>query len=457
MQPPHLDVGEPSGRRRRDFFYNSVLLPLLFFVSTGFASSSIWLSAFVNLSAHASVSLRRKLAVVSRSSCMSLYGSSTTGPNFFWGIPQPVEFLAGYSRRSSSMLLACSALPSTRRVNAVLCSTSNSRGSPSNPWIYTPQSYPHGSAPHQPDPPPSIDCYLPRISMVLTTYSSIVVASVSTVNAPSQTNVYSRRHLGVEDGSCWVSCYGSVSGLRGIPLTVSPLFTSTHKPSPPPSPSGLVLSHKIMRLGLVDPTVPDDFSASLTVSQPMYLWGMLIILINFLKISGGFIGFFTETYLHTMPYLSFAKKLQPFHLPVDSSGISSLSLLASFSPEKRSILSPISFLRSVFPPNVKWRCMPMSIIVCLSCEAVCSGPEDATEFVSTIFRGADWVSTSHFKVTISQVSGTAVKLDFSTHSSFSLNSLSSYLRGFSTSMAYVVLSFVHRVCLNSVLICSPSI
>ncbi|CAN7000681.1 unnamed protein product, partial [Brassica oleracea var. botrytis] len=386
-----------------------------------------------------------------------------------------------------------------------------------SPWIYFPESYPHGSAPHQPDPPSSLACCLPRVSVVSTSCSSLVVVSAATINTPSQTDISSRRQLGVEDGSCWLSCYRSARSVifRGIPLTVSPPFTSIHKPFPPPSPSVLVLKHllplresdsfrhatpphvsstpvdrrspafllspnqnhsftwrytvldnptyrwrcsvhfelghKVMRLGLVDPTVLDDLLVNPTVSQPMLLWGMLIFFINFLKISGGFIWIFTETYLHTMRHLSFMKKLQPFHSP----GLSSLSSLASFSSEKRSVLSPVSFSRSVFPLNVKWRCMPISIIVCLSCGAVRSGPEDATDFVSTVFRGADWVSTSH-KVTISQVSGIAMKLA-STHSSFSLSSLSTYLRGFSISIAYVVSSFVCRVCLNSFLLCSSNV
>ncbi|KAF2564376.1 hypothetical protein F2Q70_00018997 [Brassica cretica] len=343
-------------------------------------------------------------------------------------------------------------------LHTVLRSTFNHRVYASNPWIYFPESYPHGSAPHQPDPPSSLACCLPRVSVVSTSCSSLVVVSAATINTPSQTDISSRRQLGVEDGSCWLSCYRSARSVifRGIPLTVSPPFTSTHKPFPSPSPSVLVLKHllplresdsfchatpphvsstpvdrrspafllspnqnhsftwryteldnptyrrrcsvhfelghKVMRLDLVDPTVLDD----------------LLI--------------FTETYLHTMSHLSFMKKLQPFHSP----GLSSLSSLASFSSEKRSVLSPISFSRSVFPLNVKWRCMPISIIVCLSCGAVRSGPEDATDFVSTVFRGADWVSTSH-KVTISQVSGIAMKLA-STHSSFSLSSLSTYLR-----------------------------
>ncbi|KAF8091718.1 hypothetical protein N665_0437s0006 [Sinapis alba] len=188
----------------------------------------------------------------------------------------------------------------------------------------------------------------------------------------------------------------------------------------------------------------------------MYLWGVLISLINFLKISVGFSRIFTETYFLTMSHLSCAKKLQMFYLPVDSSGPSSLSSSTSFSLEKRSALSYVSFLKSVSSPNVKWRCIPISIIVCLSYVTVCSGPEDTTDFVSTLVRGADWVSTSYFKMTISQVFSIAVKL-ISTHSSCSLNSLSPYLRGFSTSITYVALSFAVRAYLNFIPNCNPSV
>ncbi|CAF1697537.1 unnamed protein product [Brassica napus] len=52
----------------------------------------------------------------------------------------------------------------------------------------------------------------------------------------------------------------------------------------------------------------------------------------------------------------------------------------------------------------------------------------------------DWLSTSRFNVTMFQLSGGAVKFTL-THSSCSLNSLSIYLRGFSTSISYVVLSY----------------
>ncbi|CAF1845869.1 unnamed protein product [Brassica napus] len=84
-------------------------------------------------------------------------------------------------------------------------------------------------------------------------------------------------------------------------------------------------------------------------------------------------------------------------------------------------------MRSNFPSDLVWRSLSISIAFLLSCGAVCSGPEDATDFVSTIFRGADWRSTSHYKVTISQASGCAMNLA-STHLSFALNSLSHYFK-----------------------------
>ncbi|KAF2573104.1 hypothetical protein F2Q70_00001914 [Brassica cretica] len=167
LQPPHLDVGEPSGRRRRAFFHSSVHLPLLlFFISTGFASSPIWFSAFVNLSVHASVSLRRKLAVVSRSSRLSLYGSSTTRPNIFWGVLQTVEFLAGYSRCSSSMSLSCYVYPSRDEY-------------PSRSRVDA--CHPNGTAPHQPDPSPSPPPASPVLSLKLPFlhHASSVVLAIS--------------------------------------------------------------------------------------------------------------------------------------------------------------------------------------------------------------------------------------------------------------------------------------
>ncbi|KAF2618775.1 hypothetical protein F2Q68_00038768 [Brassica cretica] len=90
-------------------------------------------------------------------------------------------------------------------LHTVLRSTFNHRVYASNPWIYFPES--------------------------------LVVVSAATINTPSQTDISSRRQLGVEDGSCWLSCYRSARSVifRGIPLT--------HKPSPPPSLSVLVLKH----------------------------------------------------------------------------------------------------------------------------------------------------------------------------------------------------------------------
>ncbi|CAN7077779.1 unnamed protein product, partial [Brassica oleracea var. botrytis] len=172
------------------------------------------------------------------------------------------------------------------------------------------------------------------------------------------------------------------------------------------------LGQNNLLVGLISPSA-FNFSP---VSQPNNQWGILVFLAIFLKIFDGFIKIFTETELLLHDYLSLSKSLSFVHLPVDSSG-------SSPSP------SPFaSSLRSVFPPIFEWRCLSISITVLLSCVAVRSGPENTTDFVSTIFRGADWISTSRYTVTIA------------------LDSLSYYLRAFA--IFYVVLFFVWRVLHN---------
>ncbi|KAF8046862.1 hypothetical protein N665_3376s0004 [Sinapis alba] len=305
-----------------------------------------------------------------------------------------------------------------------------------------------GSSPTLLVPPPYPTCFLPRVSVVTAPCSNLAAADAATTNASSQTYAWLTHH---RSGS-------TRSVFRGVPLPIHTRFTYIHQPYRTPSSSLAMLSGLTLECPLhlrksnsfrhappphVTSTPVDRSSAPATLFSPI------------LKIFGRFTVIFTETYLHTMPHLSFAKKSPNFQLLVDSPGSSSLPSFASFSLENRSALPPASFSRSVFPPNVKWRCLSISIIVCLSCGAVCLGPEDATDFVSTIIRGADWISTSHFKVTIFQVSGIAENL-VSTHSSFSLNSLSPFRRGFSISIVYVVSSFVGRDGFTSLFNCSPN-
>ena len=185
----------------------------------------------------------------------------------------------------------------------------------------------------------------------------------------------------------------------------------------------LKLGLQILNLGLVSPIAFNYKWSSPLLSQPTVLWGFLISLINCLKTSDGFNGVFTEADLHTTPYFSCAKSLLSNHLPVGSPGSPSPPL-ASVLVKKRTVLSNTSLLKSVSLPNIKWKCPSISITVLLSCGAVRSGPEDAADFVSTILRGADWVLTSPFHVTISQLSNFVVKA-LSTHLSLVLNSLSS--------------------------------
>ncbi|CAG7864723.1 unnamed protein product, partial [Brassica rapa] len=173
------------------------------------------------------------------------------------------------------------------------------------------------------------------------------------------------------------------------------------------------------RLGLV--SLLNFIQSHSIVSKPICLWGRLVYLASLLKNSDGFIGLFTETNMLTMSYLSFLKRTLIVFLPVGSLG--SLSSSSPYSSPSSS--SPAFSRRSVSPSAHVRRCISKSITVLLSCGAVRSGPEDAADLVSTIFRGADWISTSLFNVTKFQPSGTAVNL---THSSFAMNSLSLYLR-----------------------------
>ncbi|KAF8115610.1 hypothetical protein N665_0025s0078 [Sinapis alba] len=191
-----------------------------------------------------------------------------------------------------------------------------------------------------------------------------------------------------------------------------------------------------------------------TVSKPTFMWGSLAILAKFLIVFNGFIEIITEIDMHTSPYLFYTKSSHRFRLLVGSPGKS--TSLSSFFRKRRAVLPCPSFMRNVSPPNSKWRCVSVSIAVLLSCGAVRLGPEDATDVVSTIFRGADWILTSQYKVTNSQVSSIAMSLAL-THSSHVSNSLSLYPRGFSTFSLYALMLFVIRVWLNSFLACSSNV
>lgn len=74
--------------------------------------------------------------------------------------------------------------------------------------------------------------------------------------------------------------------------------------------------------------------------------------------------------------------------------------------------------------------------------------EDATDVISMIFRSADWILASRYKVTKSHVSSAAVILA-STHLSPASSLLSFYLRGFSTFSLYALVFVIARVRLNS--------
>ncbi|KAL0874315.1 hypothetical protein Bca101_024020 [Brassica carinata] len=162
---------------------------------------------------------------------------------------------------------------------------------------------------------------------------------------------------------------------------------------------------------------------------------------------GGFTEALIRTFVHIMSYSP--------DLSVDSS----LPLSSPSSSEERGAsLSPKAFSMgsAAFPAFMQMK-LSKSLTVLLSCGAVRTGPKDTTGLVSTISRGVDCLLTSHSKVTKFQLSGFAVY--FSTHSSLTLNSLSFYLRGFSTAIFYVVLLYcnVRRARIISSSKCSPNV
>ncbi|KAF3511652.1 hypothetical protein F2Q69_00008527 [Brassica cretica] len=69
------------------------------------------------------------------------------------------------------------------------------------------------------------------------------------------------------------------------------------------------------------------------------------------------------------PYMSVLKRFSSSWLPVGSSAPSSKTFL----------------MRNVSSPAIKQMKLPKFLTVLLSCGTICTGPEDATDFVSTIF------------------------------------------------------------------------
>lgn len=81
-------------------------------------------------------------------------------------------------------------------------------------------------------------------------------------------------------------------------------------------------------------------------------------------------------------------------------------------------------------------------------------PENETKVSIKIFRRADWVSKSHFIVTISKNFGGVVTFTL-THSRLVLNSLSLCLRVFAIS--YILLYYLCKVLKNSISNCSSDV
>ncbi|KAL0666553.1 hypothetical protein Bca4012_029257 [Brassica carinata] len=298
-------------------------------------------------------------------------------PTFLFGESYlPVEPLAGYSRRTSSTSVCDHAYLLLDKLS---------------PLVGVDAVHSLRVAPHQPDLPSSQpqDLYvlssklcphLVKKSFSYLPLSRLILPAVGqrpepTTPPPSHQAYPGRSPVAASSARLSSSRRGYVSNMLGMSL-------------------------HLLKLGLGSPIVFNYQWPRPLLSLPTMLWGYLVSLINCLKVIYEFTGVGTEAGLHITMHLSCVKSLLSSPLPVGLPGPSS-SPLAYFSLEKRTAISTTSLLRSVSLPNVKWKCPPIFIAILLSCVAVRLGPEDATDFVSTILRGADWVLTSH--VTISAI------------------------------------------------------
>ncbi|KAH0888177.1 hypothetical protein HID58_050606 [Brassica napus] len=323
LQQPPLDAGEASGCQRRALRSGSLRLPCLCFIFTVYTSSPTWCSVNVKISAHANISLWRKLFGTSRSFCLSHYRSGSTGSDIFWGVPQPIESLAGYSRHTSSISV---------------CDHAYLLLDEFSPLVGVDAVHSLRVAPHQPDLPSSQPQDLSVLSSKLCPHrvketfsylssSRLILPAVGRRPEPtiphSPSLSWSLTGRRTSSARLSSSRRGYVSNLLGMGL-------------------------HLLKLGLGSPIVFNYQWPRPLLSQPTMLWGYLVSLINCLKVIYEFTGVGTEAGLHITMHLSCTKSLLSSPLPVGLPGSSS-SPLASFSLEKRTTISTTSLLRSVIP------------------------------------------------------------------------------------------------------------
>ena len=286
-------------------------------------SRSLQVSVNVKISAHANISLWRKLFGASRSFCLSHYRSGSTGSDIFWGVPQPVEPLAGYSRRTSS---------------TSVCDHAYLLLDEFSPLVGVDAVHSLRVAPHQPDMPSSQPQDLSVLSSKLCPHrvkksfsylspSRLILPAVGRRPEPTipHSPSLSWPLTGSRTSSARLSSSrrGYVSNLLGMGL-------------------------HLLKLGLGSPIVFNYQWPRPLLSQPTMLWGYSVSLINCLKVIYAFTGVGTEAGLHITMHLSCTKSLLSSPLPVGLLGSSS-SPLTSFSLEKRTTISTTSLLRSVIP------------------------------------------------------------------------------------------------------------
>ncbi|KAG2300363.1 hypothetical protein Bca52824_036835 [Brassica carinata] len=207
------------------------------------------------------------------------------------------------------------------------------------------------------------------------------------------------------DGRLSISAVCSISDVAFLSFPLFP--TKRHKVGPRVSPKWTWTAR------LTDFASPKTRYPNQRIKVLNLLKIKVLGLACLIRFSGGFTGAFS---LRIMTYYLFKKILlvhTPRRFPLHpSSSLEEMTFLSCFLPMEEDVYSDLL-------PSIS----SSFITDCLSCVAVCTGPEDTTKITMCYLAGEGWPSTSHY-VTKFQMSDAIGKAS-STHPSLVLNTLSS--------------------------------
>ncbi|KAJ4896674.1 Uncharacterized protein Rs2_23468 [Raphanus sativus] len=441
-----LDVGGVSRRRRRDLHLSLFSVPLFLANSSNLSVFCCQCFVFAYALLH-SGGLPRPFLVGSRGIESSLSGLGLTGSASFttyqsWESlslkiciagPQDVDYPppceADSSQRSRSITLR----QVSRVSSALLTCYANLHTGEYQPLFWIDTAYLLGSGLHQPDLKLSLSPPRFGLSMKLITFHRKGISfrqtsrSSSTVTTRTEKQTYHPPYAGLSPGA-----FSSLLLHRcALPSTTCHKFHWAGQLPHVCEPGEL----KIYQLSNSQPIIFISFKAF------MYVGGVD----HFGQFSKNYRGIPWDFYGNWNAHNVLSLLWEEFTLFSITDGFTGTTYFVIityiFLAEEENRIIPSLIHEDRFPSK------PVRL-----------GPEDVTGVITIIFRGADWILTSQFKVTKFQVSGGAMNLAL-THSSFAVNSLSFYRGGLSTIILYVsvVLSFVGRVWLNSIFICNPNV